>query len=81
MKQHGCERPMGASNKICLVSLKDLGAYDHHKTLLKEVESLDHKLEIIGTSNKPLLSPSRKPQNVTASNHQLQKSRVNVSIL
>ena len=72
MKQHGCERPMGAImtfNQICLVSLEDLGAYDHHKTLLQEVESLDHELKIIDTPvapNKPPVSPSSKSQNVTA---------------
>ena len=80
MKQHGCERPMGAImtfNQICLVSLEDLGVYDHHNNLLQKVASLDHRMKIIDARvarNKPLVSPSRELQYITAANRPRQKS-------
>lgn len=57
MKQHGCERPIGAImtfNKICLVSLEDLGKDNQHLTYLQEVKSLDHRVKPITEYNRQL---------------------------
>jgi hypothetical protein len=67
MRQHGVERPMGAImtyNKICLVSLDDLGKHEHHIGIVEkacsELQSPTRAtFKMQGPTGKDKCSPSR----------------------